>query len=134
MQLRYRSAVASISRPNAWEVDYTGVLSRDACLVLGRYVRTVTAQDSIVERLDRSLIVVSSAPFNPADVEYLRSALPGAIVCRPDQYTGMVNFCMALGAMGIKRLAFLDCQLAEAQGWCAQFAPVETPKVLAALH
>lgn len=123
MQLRYKSAEAIGEKNEIWEVGYTGIMSKDACVWLGRRVRALTRCCPVLERLDRAVLAVANDHFyHVEDFAFLRDCPPGAITCRPDQFIETANWCMSMSAIGISRMAFLDTQLDQAQRWTAQFA------------
>lgn len=113
MRLQYRGATATVARQREWDVDYRGPLCRSAALHLGRYVRGLTGNDPLIERLNRSVILTGTEPFQVREVSYLVGTKPGAIICRPDQLETMTGFCEFLATIGVIRLAFLDDALAQ---------------------
>ena len=108
MRFSYKAATATVDSGDTWNVDYRGPLCRSGCLTLGRFVRGITGYEPVLERLDKSVILTGDSPFAESEVAYLKTTAPGAIICRPDQYQTISQFCAFLATCGILRVAFLD--------------------------
>lgn len=90
------------------QVDYFGVFTDEAVEnLVGKVVEEGARGRVIVLRIDRGIMAFTTMSAK-ARARFAGSKVPGAVVCRPDQYSTIAPICAELSAMGVLRLVFLD--------------------------
>ena len=101
-------------------MDYFGVFTDEAVEnLVGKVVEEGARGRVIVLRIDRGIMAFSKMSAK-ARARFAGSRVPGAVVCRPDQYSTIAPICDELSAAGVLRLVFLDHS--EAVAWADRLA------------
>lgn len=120
--IQYHAAAArfkAVSSFNFVEVNYKGPLSLTSLGYLQGVVLAETRDiPALVLRMDRALLALASIPV--ADKMKYKPA--GALVVRPDQFDLCASYAESLAVIGVRRVVFLESQLALAYEWAEQRA------------